>query len=56
MLDLQGVVFMKDDSLDDQLQDGLPLGDAGRQQPGAHAFAKRAQARQSFLTLEPLLS
>ncbi len=55
MLDLQAAV-MNDDPFDHQLQDGLPLGDAGRVQPGADAFAKPGQARQRVLGMDPLLA
>ena len=51
MLDLQGVVLMKDDALDHQLQDSLPFGDADRLQAGTDAFAEGAQVRQSFAAL-----
>jgi hypothetical protein len=54
MVDLQAVL-MNDDALDHELQDRLPLGDAGRVQPGADAFAERGQTRQRLLGLNPSL-
>jgi hypothetical protein len=56
MLDLQGVVVMEDDPFDDQLKDGLPFRDAGCLQTGTDAPAERAQARQGFPALSPLLA
>src|SRR3954454_7619173 len=52
MLDLQAAVT-DDDALDYQLQDRLPLGDAGRVQPGADAVAEAGQAGQRLLGVDP---
>jgi hypothetical protein len=52
MLDLQGVV-VNDDTLDNQPQDGLALGDAGSFQPGADTFTERGEVRKRLLRFEP---
>src|SRR4051794_35032952 len=55
MLDLQAAVT-DDDALDYQLQDRLPLGDAGRVQPGADAVAEAGQAGQRLIGVDPSLA
>src|SRR3954452_14168790 len=52
MLDLQGVV-VNDDTLDNQPQDGLALGDAGSFQPGADTFTERGEIRKRLPRFEP---
>lgn len=54
MVDLQRV-FVDDDALDHQPQDGLPLGNAGGLQSFTDTFTERGQAGHGFLGLEPLL-
>lgn len=53
MADLQAVL-VDDDALDNELQDGLLLGERGVVQPAAHAFAERSQVEQEFLGLGAL--
>src|SRR4051794_9653567 len=55
MLDLQAAVT-DDDALDYQLQDRLPLGDAGRVQPGADAVAEAGEAGQRLIGVDPSLA
>ena len=52
MLDLQSVI-VNDDTLDDQPQDGLSLGDAGSFQPGADALTECGEVRKRLLRFEP---
>jgi hypothetical protein len=45
-----------DDALDDELQDGLLVGERGVVEPAAHARAERRQVRQDLAGLGPLLA
>ena len=51
MLDLQSVV-VNDDTLDNQPQDGLTLGDAGSFQPGADTLTERGEVHKRLLRFE----
>ena len=48
MTDLQAVI-MNDDAVDDELQDGLFVGEGGLVQPAADAFAQGRQISQNLL-------
>src|SRR5262249_46450363 len=55
MADLQGV-FPHDDTLDEQLQDPLPLGQGRALQPRPDALTERRQLLPDFPGLQPLLA
>ena len=55
MTDLQRV-FVNDDAVDDELQDGLALAEVGVLKPPANAPAERLQARQHLLGANALFA
>lgn len=55
MADLKAVI-MDDDALDNELQDGLLIGEGGLVQPSANALAERRQVRQHLLCLGTLVA
>jgi hypothetical protein len=55
MADLQ-CVLTDDDPFDDELQDGLPVGNRGAVQPSSNAFAKGGKACQDLLGVRLLLA